>query len=68
MPDGAMMNAKDAVSAHRAECFVTIDGKRYSMLMAKDFEGKARSTPKRSPGWAISSSATRLTRWSWPFP
>ena len=34
MPDGAMMNAKDAVSAHRAECFVTIDGRRYSMLMA----------------------------------
>ena len=41
MPDRAMMNAQDAVSAHRAECFVTIDGTRHSMLMAKNFEGKA---------------------------
>ena len=36
MSDTAMMRAGDAVSAHRAECFVTIDGKRYSMLMAKE--------------------------------
>ena len=49
MPDGAMMNAQDAVSAHRAECFVTIDGKRYSMLMAKDFEGKAKINTKEVP-------------------
>ena len=29
------MNTQDAVSANYAECFVTIDGTRYSMLMAK---------------------------------
>ena len=44
-----MMNAADAVSAHRAECFVTIDGKRYSMLMAKDFEGKATVSTREIP-------------------
>ena len=33
------MNTQDAVSANFAECFVTIDGTRYSMLMAKEFEG-----------------------------
>lgn len=37
----AMMNTKDAVSANHAECFVTVNGTRYSMLMAKEFEGKA---------------------------
>ena len=31
----ATMNTQDAVSANFAECFVTIDGTRYSMLMAK---------------------------------
>ena len=49
MSDTAMMRAGDAVSAHRAECFVTIDGKRYSMLMAKEFEGKAQVNTKEVP-------------------
>ena len=39
-------NTQDAVSANYAECFVTIDGTRYSMLMAKDFEGKASINTK----------------------
>ena len=34
------MNTQDAVSANFAECFVTLNGTRYSMLMAKEFEGK----------------------------
>lgn len=37
----SVMNTQDAVSANFAECFVTLDGRRYSMLMAKEFEGKA---------------------------
>ena len=49
MSDAAMMRAGDAVSAHRAECFVTIDGKRYSMLMAKEFEGKAQVNTREVP-------------------
>lgn len=44
-----MMNVKDDISAHRAECFVTIDGNRYSMLMAKDFEGKAKVNTREVP-------------------
>lgn len=35
------MNTQDAVSANFAECFVTKNGVRYSMLMAKEFEGRA---------------------------
>lgn len=35
------MNTQDAISANFAECFVTLDGTRYSMLMAKEFEGRA---------------------------
>ena len=39
-------NTQDAVSANRAECFVTLDGRRYSMMMAKEFEGKASINTK----------------------
>lgn len=39
-------NTADAVSANFAECFVTLNGTRYSMLMAKEFEGKASVSTK----------------------
>ena len=39
-------NTQDAVSANFAECFVTLNGTRYSMLMAKEFEGKASLNTK----------------------
>lgn len=37
----AFFNPQDAPHAKQATCFVTIDGKRYSMLNAKNFEAKA---------------------------
>lgn len=40
------MNTQDAVSANYAECFVTLNGTRHSMLMAKEFEGKASINTK----------------------
>ncbi len=40
------MNTQDAVSANFAECFVTLDGVRHPMLMAKEFEGKATINTK----------------------
>lgn len=39
-------NTQDAVSANFAECFVTLEGTRYSMVMAKEFEGKASVNTK----------------------
>ena len=46
MPINPTFNTQDAVSANFAECFVTLDGTRYSMLMAKEFEGKASINTK----------------------
>lgn len=46
MSTNATMNTQDAVSANFAECFVTLHGRRYSMLMAKEFEGKASINSK----------------------
>lgn len=39
-------NTQDAVSANYAECYVTLDGNRYCMLMAKEFEAKASINTK----------------------
>jgi hypothetical protein len=40
MNDNAMMNAKDAVYGSLAECFLTIEGKRYNFMNLIDFESK----------------------------
>lgn len=46
MPVNPTFNTQDAPSANFAECFVTLNGTRYSMLMAKEFEGKASINTK----------------------
>ena len=64
------MNAKDAVSASLAECFVTIDGNRYNFMQAIDleanFEKQKAEVPilgkpgrgNKSTGWRGTGSAT----------
>lgn len=44
-----IMNTNDALVAKFAEVFVTIDGRRYSMLMCKNFEGKANISTQDVP-------------------
>ena len=34
------MNAKDAISAKLAECYVTIENRRFLLMQGKDFEAK----------------------------
>lgn len=65
-----IMNAKDAVSASLAECFVTIDGNRYNFMQAIDleanFEKQKAEVPilgkpgrgNKSTGWRGTGSAT----------
>lgn len=64
------MNAKDAISASLAECFVTIDGNRYNFMQAINlearFEKKKTEVPilgktgrgNKSTGWSGTGSAT----------
>lgn len=40
MGDNAIMSANDAVYGGLAECFVTIDGRRYNFMSMTDFESK----------------------------
>lgn len=43
------MNEQDVPSAKEAEAFVTIGGRRYNALNAKNFEGKANISTKEIP-------------------
>lgn len=47
--NGTYMNEQDIPSAKEAECYVTIEGRRYSALNAKNFEGKANISTKELP-------------------
>lgn len=64
------MNAKDAISASLAECFVSIEGRRYNFMQAINLEANFEKTKSEVPilgktgkgnkstGWAGSGSAT----------
>ena len=64
------MNARDAVSASLAECYITIDGKRYNFMqcinLEASFEKNKTEVPilgrtgkgNKSTGWSGSGSAT----------
>ena len=41
------MNAKDAISAKLAECYVTIEGRRYLLMQGKDFEANLKKQRKK---------------------
>ena len=43
------MNAWDAISASKAECFVTIDGNRYNFMQAINLEAKIEETKTEVP-------------------
>lgn len=47
--NNTVMSTNDAPVAKFAEVFVTKDGKRYSMLMCKNFEGKANISTQDVP-------------------
>ena len=40
MANNAIMNAKDAVYGSLAQCYITIDGKRYNFMSLTEFESK----------------------------
>lgn len=40
------MNAKDAISAKLAECYVTIENRRFLLMQGKNFEAKFEKTKK----------------------
>lgn len=70
MGENGIMHAKDTVSAALAECFVTIDGRRYNFMQAINLEAKVEKVKTEVPilgkpgkgnkagGWKGTGSAT----------
>ncbi|MDO4327006.1 MAG: phage tail tube protein [bacterium] len=57
------MNAKDAVSASLAECFVTIDGNRYNFMQAINLEAKMEKTKTEVPILGKPGKGNKSTGW-----
>lgn len=57
------MNAKDAVSASLAECFVTIDGDRYNFMQAINLEAKVDKKKSKIPILGKTGAGNKSTGW-----
>lgn len=57
------MNAKDAISASLAECFVTIDGNRYNFMQAINLEAKVDKTKSKVPILGKTGKGNKSTGW-----
>lgn len=58
------MNAKDAITASLAECYVTIDGRRYNFMQAINLEAKMEKNKATLPILGKTGKANRSTGWS----
>lgn len=59
-----VMNAKDAVSAKLAECYVTIEGNRYLLMQGKKFEAKFNKEKTKVSILGKTGQGNKSTTWS----
>lgn len=59
-----VMNAKDAVSAKLAECYVTIEGNRYLLMQAKNFEARFEKNKQVVPILGKTGQGNKTTNWN----
>ncbi len=60
---GTTMHAKDVISASLAECFITIDDKRYNFMQAIDIEAKFKKTKKKVAILGRTGMGNKATGW-----
>lgn len=58
------MNARDAVSAPLAECYVTIEGNRYNFMQAIDLEASFEKNKTEVPILGRTSKGNKASGWS----
>ena len=63
MAKNTIMNAKDTVSASLAECFATIDGKRYNLMHAINLEAKFDKNKSEVPILGKTGKGNKSTGW-----
>lgn len=59
----SLMNAKDAISAPLAECFVTIEGTRYNFMQAINLEASIEKTKTEVPILGKTGKGNKSTGW-----
>jgi len=59
----SFMNARDAVSAPLAECYVSIEGSRYNFMQAIDLEAVIERTKKEVPILGQTGRGNKSTGW-----
>ena len=63
MADRTIMNAKDAVSASLAECFVTIGDNRYNFMQAINLEANFEKNKTEVPILGKTGKGNKATGW-----
>lgn len=63
MENNITMNAKDVLSAKLADVYVTIQGRRWHLFQAKNFEGKFDKTKKEVPILGKTGTGNKSTGW-----
>lgn len=58
-----VMNARDAVAASLAECFVTIEGRRYNFMQAINLEANFEKTKTEVPILGKTGKGNKSTGW-----
>lgn len=58
------MNAKDAISASLAKCFVTIEGNRYEFMQAINLEASVEKTKTEVPILGKTGKGNKATGWT----
>ena len=60
---GRFMNAKDALSAPLAECYVTVEGSRYNFMQAINLTAEIKKTKSELPILGRTGKGNRSTGW-----
>lgn len=63
----AIMRGRDAVSAKLAQCFVTIEGRRYNFMQMIDFEAKMEKNKMEVPILGQSGNGNKANGWKGTF-
>ena len=64
MPKNQIMHAKDSVSAALAECYVTIEDKRYNFMQAINLEASIEKNKVEVPILGKTGKGNKATGWS----
>lgn len=67
MAKQALMRAQDAISARLAQCFVTVQGKRYNFMQMINFEASVEKNKNEVPILGQTGSGNKAAGWKGKF-